>query len=229
MYNSFDSLFSQYDSLIFLDTETSGLDYKRDEIIELAAVKMLPDHTIPAEIDDFIKLTSGRKLNPKITQLTGITDNILDTQGISKGESCSRFIELLSSERPLVVAYNAQFDMNFLFWFLHREGKAGVLKKIDMLDAMTIYKDRREYPHRIADAIISYSLEDKVKNSHRAIDDTHALIEVLAAMGTETPDLDRYVNLFGYNPKYGINGSRISSIEYKAQPYNSSDKLYNLL
>ena len=229
MYNSFDNLLSQYDSLIFLDTETSGLDYKRDEIIELAAVKMLPDHSVSAEMDDFIRLTAGRVLSPKITELTGITEDMLNTQGISKNESCSRFVDFLDSERPLVIAYNAQFDMNFLFWFLHREGKAGILKKIDMLDAMTVYKDRREYPHRIADAIIAYSLEDKVQNSHRAIDDTRALVEVLAAMGEETPDLDRYINLFGYNPKYGINGSRISSIEYKAQSYKNTDKLYNLL
>ena len=229
MYNSFDSLFSKYDSLVFLDTETSGLDYKKDEIIELAAIKILPDHTVAAEMDDFINLTAGRRLNPKITELTGITDDLLSTQGISKRESSGRFIDMLSSERPLVIAYNAQFDMNFLFWFLHREGRADILKKIDMLDAMTVYKDRREYPHRIADAIIAYSLEDKVQNSHRAIDDTRALIEVLAAMGEETPDLDEYINLFGYNPKYGINGSRISSIEYRAQSYKNIGKLYDFI
>ena len=34
----FDSLFSKYDRLVLFDTETTGLDFARDEIIEFAAV-----------------------------------------------------------------------------------------------------------------------------------------------------------------------------------------------
>lgn len=228
MYSSLDSLFSNYDSIVLLDTETSGLDFRRDEIIELAAVKLLPGGEPGGEMDDFIKLSPGRRLAPKIIQLTGITDDILRSQGVEKGEACERFVSLLDSEKPLLVAYNAQFDMNFLFWFLHREGRAGILKKVTMLDALTVYRDRREYPHKISDAIIAYGLEDKVVNSHRAIDDAKALVEVLAAMAGECADLEKYINLFGYNPKYGVSGSRIASVTYKAQPYYNPVKLYEL-
>jgi len=226
MHKHLEILFSEYDSIVFLDTETSGLDYKSDEIIELAAVKMLPGCVQGDEMDDFIKLSPGRRLDAKITQLTGITDEMLLTQGVEKSEACERFVGMLDTARPLLIAYNAQFDMNFLYWFLHRHGRSEILKKITMLDALTIYKDRRDYPHKIADAIIAYGLEDKVQNSHRAIDDTRALVEVLAAMGEECADLERYINLFGYNPKYGVSGAKISSISYKAQPYGSRRKLY---
>ena len=34
----FDSLFSKYDRLVLFDTETTGLLFARDEIIEFAAV-----------------------------------------------------------------------------------------------------------------------------------------------------------------------------------------------
>ena len=34
----FESLFSKYDRLVLFDTETTGLQYSRDEIIEFAAV-----------------------------------------------------------------------------------------------------------------------------------------------------------------------------------------------
>ena len=33
-----ESLFSQYDRLVIFDTETTGLNFSRDEIIEFAAV-----------------------------------------------------------------------------------------------------------------------------------------------------------------------------------------------
>ena len=35
---AFDSLFERYDRLVILDTETTGLNYSRDEIIEFSAV-----------------------------------------------------------------------------------------------------------------------------------------------------------------------------------------------
>ena len=34
----FDRLFDKYDRLVLFDTETTGLQYSRDEIIEFAAV-----------------------------------------------------------------------------------------------------------------------------------------------------------------------------------------------
>ena len=45
-------------------------------------------------------------------------------------------------------------------------------------------------------------------------------------MEKENPDLMRYVNLFGYNPKFGIDGKPIGSITYKPQPYNATAPLY---
>ena len=38
------------------------------------------DQTV-AEIDEFVRLTEGRKLDPKIIELTGITDQMLLEQG----------------------------------------------------------------------------------------------------------------------------------------------------
>ena len=45
-------------------------------------------------------------------------------------------------------------------------------------------------------------------------------------MEKECNDLDKYINMFGYNPKYGINGAKISSVKYLPQPYNLKKKLY---
>lgn len=90
----------------------------------------------------------------------------------------------------------------------------------DYLDSLTVYKDRRAYPHKLANAIVAYKLEDKVQNSHRAIDDVAALFEVCKAMDDERADLLEYVNIFGYNPKYGVSGFRLDGVTYWPQRFN---------
>ena len=68
------------------------------------------------------------------------------------------------------------------------------------MDLLTVYRDRRAFPHRLASAIEAYNLQDQVQNSHRAIDDVLATVAVLEAMAAERGDLTHYINLFGYNP-----------------------------
>ena len=92
-----------------------------------------------------------------------------------------------------------------------------VLNDCDYLDTLTVYKDRRKYPHKLESAIVEYHLTGKVQNSHRAIDDCKALMEVAKAMDEERDDLDRYVNLFGFNPKYGPEKNQLKKVTYVPQ------------
>ena len=48
----------------------------------------------------------------------------------------------------------------------------------------------------------------------------------MEAMEREKDDLERYVNLFGYNAKYGIEGKPIGSVVYKPQGYDPVKPLY---
>ncbi len=216
--------------ILVLDTETSGLSFTKDEIIEFSAVRLEWDGGWKpvAEVDEFIRMTNDRKLDPKITALTGITDEMLLEDGISKEALC-RILGQLLTPGTLITAYNAQFDLLFLFYLLSKYGAAGILKDQPKLDLLTVYRDRKPYPHKLCNAIEAYGLQDKVVNSHRAIDDVRATVEVMKAMSLEEPDLHRYIDLFGYLPKYGVSGSRISSVKYVPQGYNITDKLYNKL
>ena len=225
---AFTSLREHCDSILVLDTETSGLSFSGDEIIEFSAVKLGWDGeetVVLAETDEFIRRTNDRKLDPRIVGLTGITDELLRTEGISKQAICALLAELLTPH-TLIAAYNAQFDLLFLYHLLDRYGDARLLQHQPKLDILTVYRDRRAYPHRLSSAIEAYGLQDKVCNSHRAIDDVRATVEVLRAMEAERDDLASYIDLFGYSRKYGVSGTRISSVRYRPQGYEPREPLY---
>ena len=222
-------IFDRFDSMVVFDLETSGLNAETEQIIEMAAIKVVSQNgqlQIVDEVDEMVALPFGQRLSAKITELTGITDETLRRAGKPQEQVCRDFMRLVAEENVLMVAYNAQFDMCFLGEFLRKHGHAQKFQSLYALDAMTVFKDRREYPHKLADAIEAYHLGDSVENSHHAIDDAKSLLAVLQAMDKERPDLIKYINLFGYNPKYGINGKPISGITYKAQPYGNMYRLY---
>ena len=227
---AFDSLFERYNRLLILDTETTGLNYSRDEVIEFSAVaveKGIGSHAIVAEYDQLVSLSPGGFVPPKIEQLTGISTQDLRERGVAKTRVCRDIAELIAGN-TLMLAYNAHFDLSFLFYMLLRDGDPRILKGKDKLDLLTVYRDRHDYPHRLANAIEVYGLTGRVVNSHRAIDDVIATVAVMEEMEREKADLDQYINLFGYNPKYGVEGQPIGSVTYKPQPYQPARPLYEL-
>ena len=225
-----DSLFAKYDRLMLFDTETTGLAFSRDEIIEFAAVvveRQGGEVVVTREYDQLITLSPGSLVPPEIERLTGISNEDIREKGIPKQQLCRDIGEMIAGN-TLLLAYNAHFDLSFLFYLLLRDGDPTILKGKDKLDLLTVYKDRHSYPHKLCNAIEVYGLGDKVVNSHRAVDDVLATVEVMKAMELEKADLEYYVNLFGYNPKYGISGKAIGSVTYKPQRFDPVAPLYQL-
>jgi len=219
-------LWKQFDRIVVFDTETTGLRPGPDRIIEIGAVA-LEDGAERESMDLFIRLPEGRRLAPFITRLTGITEAQLEAEGVDDRTAADAFTALLEgAEKTLLAAYNAQFDLNFLYYLLQPLGRGEVLREANFLDAMTVYKDRRDYPHKLQNAIAAYRLEERAVNSHRAIDDARATVFLLEAMAEEKDDLARYIDLFGVHPKYGLSGRRIASVAYRTQPYDRKKPLY---
>ena len=178
---------------------------------------------IVEEYDKFVNV--GEPLDKKIIEITGITDDVLCEYGVSEKEIADDLKEKLTPE-TLMIAHNAQFDLSFIYNLLKRnfpDDAFDIVKNVNWIDTVTILKDRKDYPHKLIDAVKHYKIDEV--NFHRAIDDTKALYNVTVAMKNERNDLVEYINLFGYNPKYGIGGEVFSFIEYKRQPYHNSGML----
>ena len=228
--STLDSFFDKYDRLVFFDTETTGLEFSRDEIIEFSAVvleRINGQAVVTREYDQLITLSPGMVVPPFIETLTGISTADIAEKGISKEDVCRDIADMFQGN-TLLLAYNAHFDLSFLFYLLLRNGNPTALKGKDKIDLLTVYKDRHSYPHKLCNAIDVYGLAGKVVNSHRAIDDVLATVAVMEAMAEEKNDLHRYINLFGYNSKYGLQGKPIGSITYKSQVYDPPKPLYEI-
>ena len=97
---------------IYLDTETTGMDADDDEIIELALVPFEFDkagniYRILPAYNGF--QDPGIPIPEIITQITGITDDMVKGQSIDL-EQVSKML----SEAVIVIAHNARFDRPFV-------------------------------------------------------------------------------------------------------------------
>jgi DNA polymerase-3 subunit epsilon len=95
---------------IVADLETTGLDPASHEIIEIGAMLISPNGN---EISRFESLVnSGVQISAEITQITGITNEMVESSGIPPAEALSKFIDYVGN-RPIFF-HNSRFDSGFL-------------------------------------------------------------------------------------------------------------------
>ena len=96
------------DRFVAIDVETTGLDFKTDEIIEVSAVK----YEFGKVVDSFTKLVNPNKLiSPFITNLTGIKNSDVVNEKFFL-DIASDFVSFIDN-LPLV-GHNIDFDLKFL-------------------------------------------------------------------------------------------------------------------
>lgn len=217
-------LLNRYDKVLVFDTETTGLRADLCEIIQFSAVVLTRDGEQEV-YDTLISLPAGKTVPPEITRLTGITDEDVALRGIPKAQFVSDLARLTAGN-TLLAAYNAHFDLSFLYYTLLKYGDPGILQGKDKLDLLTVYRDRRPKPHKLSDAIAGYGLSERCCNAHQALADTRAAQYVMEAMAEEKDDLLNYVNLFGYLARFGPPYKTIRSVCYAPQYGINSVPLY---
>ncbi len=92
-----------------LDLETTGLSYTKDSILEIAAL-LVKDGEPSASFQAL--LVQERPVPREIADLTGITDDLLEREGIETKEAILRLASFIG-DLPLV-CHNGAFDLTFL-------------------------------------------------------------------------------------------------------------------
>jgi DNA polymerase-3 subunit epsilon len=166
---------------LIIDLETTGLDTTRNEVIEIAVIKFAYAHDrVTSVVDTFQGFQQpSSPIEPAITALTGITDEMVDGHHIDS-VALGQFV----ADAHITIAHNASFDRKVaerhwpLFANCHWACSAtGIDWKAHGLSGA-----------RLAYLLAEYGL---FHDAHRALDDCHAVLEILALYlpGTELSGL----------------------------------------
>ncbi|MBX5164538.1 MULTISPECIES: 3'-5' exonuclease [unclassified Rhizobium] len=156
---------------IILDTETTGLNARKDETIEIGVIAFTFDAT--GTIGDVTGIYGGLQqpsvsVPPEITRLTGITDDMVAGQTIDMAA-----LKALIDPADLLIAHNAGFDRPFCEAFSDLfSGKAWACSNSEIDWASRGYEGTK----------LGYLIGQAgyFHDGHRAVDDCFALLEVLA-------------------------------------------------
>ena len=147
---------------VAFDLETTGLSSKTDRIIEIGAVLMEKGK----EIDRFQTFVNpGRKLDRKIVELTGITDDMLkDAPSIE--QVLPQFMEFVGDH--VLVAHNSEFDTGFIRAECQRQNIPYPFTSVD-----TLILSQNLLPHlgKFKLDVVADALSLPEFSHHRAADD----------------------------------------------------------
>mgnify|MGYP002519207699 CR=1 FL=1 len=163
------------DAYIMLDVETTGLHADEDSLIEIGAMLVTPSNEDSRPT--FEQLVNPQRPLPEfITQLTGITDDMLrdqPTAATAMGIFHRWIDEVWPADKPLtVVAHNAEFDISFLDAAerVYDPGAKFFDCRWMCTKEMSWELNPQKKHHRVADLIIDYNIGDT--EEHRALSDT---------------------------------------------------------
>jgi DNA polymerase-3 subunit alpha (Gram-positive type) len=166
--------------IVVLDFETTGLNARRDRIIEIGAVRVRGGQVC----EEFASMVNpGVPIPPRVTEITGITD-VMVRDAPDAADRIPALLDFIGAAP--IAAHNAPFDAGFLREECARLGLPCAPAVIDTLEL-----SRRLYPqlksHRLG--TVCKHLRISLKNAHRAVHDARAtaqaLIRMLEALGTE--------------------------------------------
>ncbi len=150
------------DSYVVFDLETTGLEPKHCEIIEIGALKYKNNKLV----DEFSVLVKPKKsISSEITQITGISNDMVnDASNIE--EVLPKFIEFIE-DLPLV-AHNSSFDLSFIEENINKLG----LPMINNTNIDTVELARKYIPKAYNYKLTTLKNYFKLDyGSHRSIDD----------------------------------------------------------
>lgn len=164
-------------TFVVLDLETSGASPKSGSAItEIGAVKVCGGHVL-GTFKTFVN--PGTPLPPFITELTGITDEMLiDAPRIES--VLPLLLEFLGSESSTVfVAHNAPFDLSFLKASAALHGYTWPnFRVVDTVKAARFVLTKDDVANYQLGTLAIY-FRTEISPNHRALDDALATVDVL--------------------------------------------------
>lgn len=221
------------ESFLLFDFETTGLKADADYPIQLALAKV-NSKNLEIEFTKNWLIKPPVSLPPKITEITGITDEMLADKP-SEDEVFSEIFEIFG-ESPIVCGQNVKFDIGFLEALYKRQGKSLVIK--DSLDSLLIAKEQlkkgEEVENHKLQTLVEYFYPEAELDYHDASADIAATLMVIKAFkerlltdgkttSVKTESLIKAVpkEIWGFCPSKDNNFNPKEFIMFKLEGFNT--------
>ncbi|MGJ8692133.1 MAG: 3'-5' exonuclease [Thalassotalea sp.] len=160
-----DLMFDELKEFVVVDLETTGLDSQNNRIIEFGALRVQANTTEVYTFQALIKPDKDFPIPEHITEITGISTEIIEDEGRAITDVLPEFIDFIG-DLP-IVAYNAKFDIAFLKAECSRQNIILANEPICALE-----KARIAWPN-----LPSYKLVDMAKRGGINIDSAHRALK----------------------------------------------------
>lgn len=168
---------------VFIDTETTGFDYKiGNRIIEFGAVEVI-DRRVTGNTLHFY-CNPNYEVEPGALAIHGLTNDFLSDKPLFE-EKVDEMIEFLKDAE--VIIHNAAFDVPFINWELGllKNNKYGILEDnvTKIIDSLEIARKKHPLQKNNLDALCKrYQIRNDHRTFHGALLDSELLADVYLAM-----------------------------------------------
>lgn len=169
--------------LVFFDIESTGLDVSSDKIVEISAVKVMPDGSEDEKTYRFdpMKGPDPKPISAEAQSIHGISQEDLEQEPSFKARAKALANWLAGCD---IAGYNSlKFDIPLLSEEFNRCGVDFEFRDHKLVDVQTIFHKMEQ---RTLKAAYKFYCDKELENAHSANADTMATYEVLKAQ------LDRY-------------------------------------
>lgn len=156
---------------VVLDLEMTGLSAKEDRVIEIGAARFVHG----ALVETYAMLINpGIPIPTRITELTGITDEMIAKEGKNPDEGISGLLDFIGED--VIVGHNISFDYSFL-----KQWAVNNRRPLELRACDTLKLARRLLPPDCPKKLESLCTYFKIKRerAHRALDDAVETGEIL--------------------------------------------------
>lgn len=212
------SLIAAPDTYTVIDIETTGLDSRYCEIIELSALR----YSNGSLVDSFTTLVKPTEpIDSFITELTGITNDLVaDAPAIS--DAIKSFYDFVGSD--ILVGYNVNFDINFIY---------DVLQDTHSIDFTNSFVDVMRFARKLLPELKNHKLETvaahyKVSSpAHRSYVDCEACNTCYQALLSDA--ISQYGDFDSFKASYSSRQLHAKDITATTDNFDISHPLYGKL
>ena len=182
-----------HDITVF-DFETTGTDYRTDQVVEMAAVRVIDGNAVAA-FSTLVRLRPNQVYQPGAQAKTGLTPAMLQ-YGMKEGNAFDQLERF--TRGTVLVAHNILFDYAFLHHGLLRAGQPE--PQHPFMCTLTMGRNRKPRPHNLPALCTAYGVE--LRPAHRAMNDVLMTLDLYRALEAEGK-IDHYLNRAGWDGRFG--------------------------